>query len=149
MLVNVILNVVTPDHILSLQQALAHYEWTLAQSHPIYHTQLHIRAVKTKGKGTKAAIILTVISIGVVLIQTLIGECEQDATILLRLMRIACSLGIFSMNCTVPSNGKLPDDPLYLFGTIVVSAFVLIFIYLSFVRHLWRSAKKRTQKSVF
>lgn len=77
--INVILNVGTPDHILSLQQGLAHYEWMLAQSHPIYHTQLHVRAVKTKRKGNMAAVVLTVISIGVVLIQILIGGYRSNA----------------------------------------------------------------------
>lgn len=68
---------------------------------------------------------------------------------LLRLTPTTGSLGVFSMNCNVPSNGKLPEDPLYIFGAVVASAFVLVCIYLLFVRRLWRNAKKRTRKSVF
>jgi hypothetical protein len=60
-----------------------------------------------------------------------------------------CSPGMFSMNCTVPSNGELPEDPLYIFGAIVASAFILVCIYSLFVRRLWRNAKKRTRKHVF
>jgi len=76
---NVTLTVGTLDHILSLQQGLAHYERMLAQSHPIYHTQLHIRAVKTKGSSDSAIIVLTVVSIGVLSVQTLIGGHEPNA----------------------------------------------------------------------
>lgn len=53
------------DHILSLQQALAHYEWMMAQSHPIYLTQLHIQAVKSKEGRGKATLILTVLGFAV------------------------------------------------------------------------------------
>ena len=60
-----------------------------------------------------------------------------------------CSLGMFSMNCTVPSNGKLPEDPLYIFGAIVASALIVISVYSLFVRRLWRNAKKRTRRNVF
>ena len=50
------------------------------------------------------------------------------------------------MNCKVPSNGKTPEDPLFLFGTIVASAFALVCAYSLFVRRVWRNAKKRPQK---
>ena len=53
------------------------------------------------------------------------------------------------MNCKVPSNGTVPEDPLYIFWAIVASAFVLVSFYSLFVRRLWRHAKKRTQKPVF
>jgi magnesium transporter len=72
----------TLDHILSLQQALAHYERMLAQSHPIYLSQLHIQAVKTKAGRGKAAIILTVVSVGVVLELTPTGTCELNPGLL-------------------------------------------------------------------
>ena len=61
---------------------------------------------------------------------------------------LICSLGMFSMNVTVPTNGILPEDPLYFFGMVVSLAFVLICIYSLFVRRLWRNAKKRSQKHV-
>lgn len=51
----------------------------LAQSHPIYLTQLHIQAVKTKGGRGKAAIILSVVSVGVVLELTPLGERQPNA----------------------------------------------------------------------
>ena len=63
--------------------------------------------------------------------------------------RAECSPGMFSMNCTVPSNGRLPEDPLYIFGAIVASAFIVVCIYSLFVRRAWRNAKKQTQKHMF
>ena len=68
-----------PDHILSLQQNLAHHERTLAQSHPIYQTQLNIRSAMTKGNRDDAIIVLTVVSMGVLSVQTLIGGFEPNA----------------------------------------------------------------------
>lgn len=76
---NHILSVGIPDHILSLQQVLAHYEWVLAQSHPIYLTQLHIQAVKTKSGRGKAAIILSVLSAGIYVEVTPIGKYQPNA----------------------------------------------------------------------
>lgn len=78
MRINDVLNVDFPDHILSLQQALAHYERMLAQSHPIYLTQLHIQAVQTKAGRGKAAIILSVVSAGVVVELTPIGKHQLN-----------------------------------------------------------------------
>ena len=49
------------------------------------------------------------------------------------------------MNCGVPTNGTLSGDPLYIFGTIVASAVILVCVYSLFVRRLWKNAKKRTQ----
>jgi magnesium transporter len=69
-----ILNVCAPDHILTLQQALAHHEWTLAQSHPIYLTQLDVQAAQTKAGRGKAAVILAVVGVAVVLEGVPIGE---------------------------------------------------------------------------
>ena len=68
----------TPDHVLSLQQNLAYHERTLAQSHPIYQTQLGIRSTMAKGNRDIAIITLTITSIGVIIVQTLIGRCEPN-----------------------------------------------------------------------
>jgi hypothetical protein len=75
---SVVLNISNLDHILSLQQGLAHYEWMMAQSHPIYLSQLDIQAVKAKSGRGKAAIILSVVAVGVVLELTPIGKRELD-----------------------------------------------------------------------
>lgn len=117
------------DHILSLQQALAHYEWMLAQSHPLYLTQLQIHAVKTKSGRSTAAIVLSVVSVGVVLELTPIGAV--------------------SMNVTLPTNGHAPQYPLYIFGAVVALEFVLACVYLLFVRRILKNSKKRVQKSMF
>ena len=60
--------------------------------------------------------------------------------------QIVRSSGMFSMNCNVPTNGKVPEDPLYIFGIIVAVAFVLVCVYSLFVRWVWKNAKKRSQK---
>jgi len=117
------------DHILSLQQALAHYEWMMAQSHPIYLTQLHIQAVKSKEGRGKATLILTVLSFAV----------------LVELF----PMGVFSMNVQIPTNGHAPGYPLYMFGAVVSIEVVFACVYLLFIRRIWRDAKKRVRKSKF
>lgn len=63
-----------PDHILTLQHSLAHYERMLSQSHPVYLLQLRTSVALTKQATDKSIIFLTVVSIAVLCIQTLIGE---------------------------------------------------------------------------
>lgn len=117
------------DHILSLQQTLAHYERMLAQSHPIYLTQLHLQAVKSKSGRGKAAIILTVVSVGVVVELT--------------------PIGMFSMNVTIPTNGHAPQYPEYVFAAVVTLEIIIACAYLLFVRRIWRNSKKQARKPVF
>ncbi|KAF9651890.1 hypothetical protein BDM02DRAFT_3184137 [Thelephora ganbajun] len=117
------------DHILSMQQALGHYERMLTQSYPIYQTQLHIRAVKSKENRGMAAVILTAVSLGVIILQT--------------------SIGVFSLNVKVPTNGKTPQKPLWGFGIFITGAAFVVCIYLLFVRWLWRSAKKWYRKQAY
>lgn len=61
------------DHILALQQSLAHYERLLGQSHPAYLTQLRFSVSSAKSGSDKAVVQLTTISLGVLCVQTLIG----------------------------------------------------------------------------
>ncbi len=62
------------DHILTLQQSLAHYERMLNQSHPTYLTQLRLSASKSKSGSDKSIMILSIISIGVLCVQGVIGK---------------------------------------------------------------------------
>lgn len=62
------------DHILTLQQALAHYERMLSQSHPNYLSHLRLSVSKAKSGSDKALVTLTTVSLGVLCVQTLIGE---------------------------------------------------------------------------
>ncbi|KAF9787181.1 hypothetical protein BJ322DRAFT_1107254 [Thelephora terrestris] len=117
------------DHILTLQQALAHHEWTLAQSHPIYLTQLDVQAAQTKAGRGKAAVILAVVGVAVVL--------------------EGVPIGLSSVNVTIPTNGHAPQYPLYLFGAVIAVEVVITSVFLMFVRRIWRDAKKRTQKRDF
>jgi magnesium transporter len=48
------------DHILTLQQSLAHYERMLSESHPMYLQNLYIDLLRGRSKGDFALIILGV-----------------------------------------------------------------------------------------
>lgn len=61
------------DHILTLQQSLAHYERMLSQSHPTYLTHLRLSVSKSKAGSDKAILYLTVISLAVLCMQAVIG----------------------------------------------------------------------------
>lgn len=61
------------DHILTLQQSLAHYERMLSQSHPTYLMELRLSVSKAKAASDKSIVMLSIISIGVLSVQTLIG----------------------------------------------------------------------------
>ncbi|KAI0651923.1 hypothetical protein C8Q79DRAFT_997150 [Trametes meyenii] len=113
------------DHILTLQQSLAHYERMLNQSHPTYLSQLRMSVNKAKAGSDKAIVSLTVISLGVLCVQTL--------------------LGLASMNCEVPSD---PDDSnLYdVFAAVIAIATLITIIYGLVVRHWWIQAKRHRLK---
>ncbi|KAI0724624.1 hypothetical protein C8T65DRAFT_599267 [Cerioporus squamosus] len=110
------------DHILTLQQSLAHYERMLSQSHPTYLSQLRTSVSKAKSGSDKAIVALTVVSLGVLCVQTLIG--------------------LFSMNCDVPHN-DLEGNRYDVFATVIAIAVVVIIMYSFVVRHWWKQAKRR------
>jgi len=112
------------DHILTLQQGLAHYEKILCDSHSIYLRQLHILAWMTKADVNKAAIILTTVSVGILCIQIIIGVC--------------------SLNVTVPTNGWHPKDRYDIFGIVLAIMIVILSGFVSMVRYMWvRAGRKR------
>ncbi len=51
------------DHILTLQQALVHYERMLSQSHPTYLLNLRVDMLRARAKGDRAAFVLALISV--------------------------------------------------------------------------------------
>lgn len=53
------------------------------------------------------------------------------------------------MNVTLPSNGRMPGYPFYMFGVVIAIEVVLTCVYLLFVRRIWRDAKKRARNPVF
>ncbi|KAG7450560.1 uncharacterized protein BT62DRAFT_927845 [Guyanagaster necrorhizus] len=114
------------DHILTLQHSLAHYERMLSQSHPIYLSQLRTSVSLTKPGMDKSLIVVTVVSIGVLCIQTLIGLC--------------------SVNVTIPGNGLTPEYPYYGFGIVISLAVVITTTYLLMVWRWWLQAKRRRAK---
>ena len=64
------------DHILSLQQSLGHYEHMLSQSHPTYLMNLRVTISRARASSDGAILILTIVSIGVLPLQILIGLCQ-------------------------------------------------------------------------
>ncbi|KAI1797946.1 hypothetical protein LXA43DRAFT_982741 [Ganoderma leucocontextum] len=110
------------DHILTLQQSLAHYERMLSQSHPTFLSQLRFSVNRAKSDSDKAIIFLTIISLGVVCVQTLIG--------------------LFSMNVKVPHN-DLAGTKYNAFAIVLSAAVIVVIVYSSIVRYWWIQAKRR------
>jgi len=111
------------DHILTLQHSLTHYERMLSQSHPTYLSQLRVSVAATKSGSDKAVMILTMVSMGVLCSQTIIG--------------------MVSMNVKVPSNVKEPYGRYNIFGIVIALVFMTSGIYLSVVRWWWLLAKRK------
>jgi magnesium transporter len=61
------------DHILSLQQSLAHYERMLSQSHPIYLQNLRVDFFRARAKADYAGFMFTIVNMLVVLAEAPIG----------------------------------------------------------------------------
>ncbi|KAJ7492660.1 hypothetical protein FB451DRAFT_1219171 [Mycena latifolia] len=111
------------DHILTLENALKHYERMLSQSHPLYISHVRATVAITKSGSDKAIIFLSSVSIGVLCIQTLIGAC--------------------SINVNIPRN-SLNGKKFNAFGIVIALAILILGSYLKLVLHWWRSAKRRT-----
>ena len=60
------------DHILSLQQPLAHYEWMLSQLHPTYPENLQVDFF-ARAKVNFAGFIFTIVNMSIVLAEVPIG----------------------------------------------------------------------------
>jgi magnesium transporter len=62
------------DHILLLQTSLYHYEYILSHCQPAYLSHLSVAFSLAKGGTDKAILALSVVSIGVLPMQVLIGK---------------------------------------------------------------------------
>ncbi|KAH9858127.1 hypothetical protein C2E23DRAFT_718900 [Lenzites betulinus] len=110
------------DHILTLQQSLAHYERMLNQSHPTHLAQLRVSVNRAKAGTDKAIVSLTVISLGVLCVQTL--------------------LALASMNCEIPAN-PTGTNQFDIFAIVIALSVLIMAIYGIAVRHWWIQAKRR------
>ncbi|KAH9960920.1 hypothetical protein BC827DRAFT_1267969 [Russula dissimulans] len=110
------------DHILTLQQSLAHYERMLSESHPIYLQSLRIDLLRSQAKGNNATFMLSVVTVVVVPASVIIG--------------------VESMNVTVLHNyldhGKLTGFAVVMVIVLFVQSLVLLLI-----RYWWVKAKRR------
>jgi len=118
------------DHILTLQQSLAHYERMLSHSHPTYLSHLRVSLSQAKGGMDKALLMLSVISVSVVAMQLLTG--------------------IFSVNLgSIPRNTRHiapdfpPPGPFNVFAAIVAGVVLVGAIIIFMVRYWWQHAKRK------
>jgi magnesium transporter len=63
------------DHILTLQQSLAHYERMLSESHPMYIQNLHFDLLRARAKGDYAMFVLSMVTVLVVPPSVITGMC--------------------------------------------------------------------------
>ncbi|KAJ7706222.1 hypothetical protein B0H17DRAFT_1036260 [Mycena rosella] len=115
------------DHILTLENALKHYERMLSQSHPLYISHVRATVAITKSGSDKAVIFLSSVSIAVLCVQTLIGFC--------------------SINVNIPHN-NLDGGKFNTFGIVLALAILILGSYLRLVLYWWRSAKRRTSAAL-
>ena len=59
----------TPDHILLLQNSLYHYEYILSHCQPAYISQLNFSFKVAKGRSDQAIMALSVVAIGILPMQ--------------------------------------------------------------------------------
>ena len=83
------------DHILTLQQSLVHYEHMLSQSQPTYLTELRLNVSKAKSGADKAIVFLSIIAVGVLCVQTLIGEYSYTVIRVTMITRTSCRLVLY------------------------------------------------------
>ena len=94
---------------------------------------------RAKNDTDKAVTFLTIISLGVVCVQTLIGThpCHRASNHFTHTY-----VGLVSMNCEVPHN-SIPGDKYTGFAIVIAIGVVIIAIYSSVVRYWWIRAKRR------
>lgn len=142
------------DHIITLQQSLAHYERMLSQSHPTYLQNLRVTASRGRSGTDKAIMVLTVVSIAVMPAQIIIGGPRFHLTFLCRcIYQLVTSIGLFSTNIRIPTNlhqdadgNVIPGYPYYVFGAVVVGCFLVLCAYACTVRWWWINAKRKRRK---
>ena len=133
------------DHILSLQHSLTHYERMLSELHPTYTSQLTMNVAKIRSGSDSALLILTTLSMGVIILQVLIGELNTARTLDLFL---PVDAGVFSLNVNLPANALNPMGRYNMFSIIIALCIVITCGFLYVVRLWWIQAKrKRDPKS--
>ncbi|KAF8506659.1 hypothetical protein F5888DRAFT_1644306 [Russula emetica] len=108
------------DHILTLQQSLAHYERMLSESHPMYIQNLHFDLLSARAKGDFAMFVLALVSVMVVPPSVVVGA--------------------FSMNVQLPSN--INDGELWLFGMVIAIILCIKVSFLGLVKYWWIHARR-------
>ncbi|TFY72859.1 hypothetical protein EVG20_g140 [Dentipellis fragilis] len=113
------------DHIITLQQSLAHYERMLSQSHPTHLSNLRVAVLRGRSNSDKAIMILSTVTVAVLPAQTFTGGFSSTWDSNGKLTTVP---GLFSLNITVPSNG---DVHFYVFGIVIVACTAILCAYFS------------------
>ena len=89
----------------------------------------------------KALMFLTVVSVGVLCMQPVLG---MSASICLLLSMIYLSgAGVMSINVTIPANGLTRGHPYNAFGIVLALVFLDMVAYLMLARYWWVRGKRR------
>ncbi|OSX67526.1 hypothetical protein POSPLADRAFT_1038037 [Postia placenta MAD-698-R-SB12] len=110
------------DHIITLQQSLAHYERVLSQAHPTYISRLRMSLSKAQSGTDGALVTLSTVSLGVLLVQTLIG--------------------LVSMNIHLPQN-YLHGYKYNAFAVVIALSVMISLVYGFVVRMWWIQARQK------
>jgi len=106
------------DHILTLQQSLAHYERMLSESHPMYLQNLNFDLIRARVRRDYVMFLLALVTVVVVPPSVLIG--------------------IASMNVTLPRNN---NGELWIFGVVLAMMLCIQAFFLGLVRYWWVNAR--------
>lgn len=110
-------------------------------SQPTYLSHLRLSLSQAQSGTDTALVTLTAVSMGVVLVQTLIGERAVLCRVWSRSSHTGNDTGIFSMNVTIPNNRD--SGHLDVFGIVVALAGLILIVYVNIVRLWWNWAKRR------
>ncbi|KAI0257100.1 hypothetical protein BJV78DRAFT_1116661 [Lactifluus subvellereus] len=108
------------DHILTLQQSLAHFERMLSESHPTYLQILRLDSLHARARADYAALILGIAAVVVLPPQVLCG--------------------LVTLNVTIPRNN---NGEYWIFAVVLVLILFIQFFCLGLVRYWWVNAKRR------
>ena len=111
----------------------------LSQSHPTYVLQLRASIATTKSDTDKAIMMLSILSLGILFSQVLTGMFVFHFEVLF----VERSIGVVSMNVTLPHNLREPGGKLNGFGVVIALVVTTTGIFVLTVRHWWLQAKRK------
>lgn len=129
------------DHIITMQQSLAHYERILSHSHPAYISHLRYSLSEAKGGMDKAILALSLVTICFLATQVVTSKIPTFL-LLLNPTYISMPTVTFGINVHIPHNAQ-PGGPYYVFGVIVSVACAAAFGVVGLCRWWWLRARRK------